>query len=543
MTQVQWTASGYTLPQYPFVPPPELADGSVRRYPIVIAGGGLAGLTLACDLASRGVASVLLDEDDTVGARWASSRGIVYARKSLEIFARLGVYEQIRAKGVTWSVGRTFDGDSEVYSFNRQSASTSLQPPFINIQQFYIESFLVERIQALGCADLRWRNKVTNVEQHDDCVKLTVETPAGVYEMEAQWLIDATGANSTIREGLGLDAHASRSPDRWCITDVRFNKSFPAERWTWVRAPFNDGRAVWQHLMADDVWRVDFQMGPDADPEYVSRPGVAAQRLRAYLGEDVEFEFVWIGPYQYRDHLLDEFKVGRVFFVGDSAHVVSPFGARGGNSGVQDAANLAWKLALVRKGQAHESLLDSYHGERHAAAVENLKVARRTARFLASLSPAEKLFRQAALDLARGHAFARTLVDTGRMSVANDYPASSFLPSGARSISNIPVILPSGDRGGVADLLMGAPRFAAIVFSRDAVPVIEHPLVAVYRCGYLGESGIQDPEGKLAAELGCGQGDVALLRPDSYLAGVWQVANVARMHEMIPSLAHRAGEG
>jgi 3-(3-hydroxy-phenyl)propionate hydroxylase len=543
MTQVQWTASGYTLPQYPFIAPPELAGGSARRYPIVIAGGGLAGLTLACDLASRGVPSVLLDEDDTVGARGASSRGIVYAQKSLEIFARLGIYEQIRAKGVTWSAGRTFDGDSAVYSFNRQLASASLQPPFINIQQFYIESFLVERIQALGCADLRWCSKVTNVEQHDDHVKLTVKTPAGAYVMEAQWVIDATGANSSIRDGLGLDAHASRSPDRWCITDVRFNKSFPAERWTWVRAPFNDGRAVWQHLMADDVWRVDFQMGPDADPEYVSRADVAAQRLRAYLGEDVEFEFVWIGPYQYRDHLLDEFKVGRVFFIGDSAHVVSPFGARGGNSGVQDAANLAWKLALVQTGQAQASLLDSYHQERHAAAVENLKVARRTARFLASLSPAEKLFRQAALDLAREHAFARALVNTGRMSVANDYPASPLLPSGARSVANVPVILPSGQRGGVVDLLGGASRFAAIVFSRDAVPVTGHPLVTIYRCGYLGESGIQDPDGKLAAELGCGEGDVALLRPDCYLAGVCKVADVALMYKVFPSLALGAGEG
>ncbi|MSQ60233.1 MAG: FAD-binding monooxygenase [Betaproteobacteria bacterium] len=528
MTQVQWSASGYTLPQYTFVPPPELADGSVRRYPIVIAGGGLAGLTLACDLASRGVACVLLDEDDTVGVRGASSRGIVYAQKSLEIFARLGIYEQIRAKGVTWSVGRTFDGDREVYSFNRQLASASLQPPFINIQQFYIEAFLVERIQTLGCADLRWRNMVTGVEQRDDHVRLMVETPAGAYELEAQWLIDATGANSPIRDALGLDAHASRSPDRWCITDVRFKKSFPAERWTWIRAPFNDGRAVWQHLMADNVWRVDFQMGQDADPEYVSRPDVAAQRLRAYLGEDLEFEFVWIGPYQYRDHLLDEFKVWRVFFIGDSAHVVSPFGARGGNSGIQDAANLAWKLALVQSGEADERLLDSYHDERRAAAVENLQVARRTARFLASLSPAEKLFRQAVLDLAREHAFARALVDTGRMSVANAYPVSRHLPQGARSVPNLP--LPGGQA--LVDLFKEGTRFTAIAFG-EAV-VINHPLVKVYHCAR------DEMEKVWAAELRCVKGSVALLRPDGYLAGVWNTADMAGIYDCLPRARREA---
>lgn len=539
MPQVRSGAGRYTLPQYPFVQPPEIEDGAVRRYPIVIAGGGLAGLTLACDLAVRGVTSVLLDEDDTVGVRGASSRGIVYAQKSLEIFARLGIFDQIKEKGITWSVGRTFDGNSEIYSFNRQSASASLQPAFVNIQQFYIESFLVDRIQALGRTDLRWRNRVTGVEQRDGHVKLSVETPVGLYALEALWLIDATGANSSIREVLGVDAHASRSPDRWCITDVRFNKAFPAERWTWVRAPFNDGRAVWQHLMADDVWRVDFQMGPDADLEYVSRPEVASQRLRAYLGEDTEFEFVWIGPYQYRDHLLDEFKVGRVLFMGDSAHVVSPFGARGGNSGVQDAANLGWKLALVETGLAHERLLDSYHEERHAAAVENLKVARRTARFLASLCPAEKLFRQAVLDLARRHAFARALVDTGRMSVANDYPVSNDLPKGARSIPNVPL----SSEQGLVDLLKHTTKFAAIVFAQHVV--IDHPLISVYHCGSLqaGRFTLQDTEGKLARELGCEAGEVALIRPDGYLAGVWKAIDLAGMYRTIPSLACSAEEG
>lgn len=525
MQQITTGSGGYQLPQYAFNPPPELRSGDVLRHPLVIVGGGLAGLTLACDLAQRGVRAVLLDEDDTVGVRGASSRGIVYAQRSLEIFEGLGVYQRIRDKGVTWSVGRTFDGDEEVYEFNRGAGNASRQSAFVNIQQFYIEAFLVERIVELGLTDLRWRNRVTRLQTRDDHVELDIDTPAGPYRMQAQWLVDATGANSALRDGMGLDTHASRSPDRWCITDVRFDRKFPPERWTWIRAPFNDDRAVWQHLMADEVWRIDFQMGPDADPEYVSRPDVAAERLRAYLGQDVEFDFVWIGPYQYRDHLLDEFRVGRVLFIGDSAHVVSPFGARGGNSGIQDAINLGWKLALHLQGRAPVSLIDSYHFERHAAAVENLKVAGATARFLASLTPVEKLFRDAVLGLAREHAFARAMVNTGRMSVGNDYPPSVLAPSGARVMPNVPVTLTDGRSAGVLDLLRGGTHFVAIVFG-DAVPeVLSHPDLRVYRCDASdGDPCIVDVQGALARETGARRGDVLLLRPDGYRAGLWPLA-------------------
>lgn len=430
-------APAYELPSWPFVPPPELTANTGVHHPIVIVGGGLAGLTLACDLASRGIRSVLLDEDDTVGVRGASSRGICYAQKSLEIFERLGIYERIAAKGITWSSGRTFSGDEEVYSFNLQTDSVSRQPPFINLQQFYIEWFLVERILELGLTDLRWKSRLTGVDVQNDGVRLSVETPAGSYTLDADHVVDATGANSPIHTQLKLPAHASRSTDRWCISDVRFKKPLPIERWTWVDAPFNDGRGVWQHLMADGVWRMDYQMPEDCDTVTISQPEVAGARLREQLGADVEFEFVWIGAYGYRDHLLERFRHGRIFFIGDAAHVVSPFGARGGNTGIQDAANLAWKFALVLRGEARPALLDSYDAERRPAAEKNLEITSRSARFLAPRSPAEHTMRRAVVALAERHAFARGLVNTGRMSAANDYPVSEQLPQGSGSVQNL----------------------------------------------------------------------------------------------------------
>src|SRR5512140_3576250 len=180
--------SGYELPRYPFVEPPELRSGTVSHHPIVIVGAGLAGLTMACSLARYGVPAVLLDEDDTVGAKGASSRGICYTQKSLEVFERLGIYDRIAAKGIQWSVGRTFAGSDEIYSFDlRQQSNYTLssQPPFINIQQFYVEGFLVERLAELGHIDLRWRNRVTGFEQNNECATITIATPAGQYRMRA----------------------------------------------------------------------------------------------------------------------------------------------------------------------------------------------------------------------------------------------------------------------------------------------------------------------------------------------------------------------
>jgi 3-(3-hydroxy-phenyl)propionate hydroxylase len=534
----QGGSGGYELPVYPFVPPPELAQGTQGRYSIVIVGGGLSGLTLACDLAQRGIDCVVLDEDDTIGVRGASSRGICYAQKTLEIFARLGVFDRMREKGVTWSVGRTLAGHDVIYTFNLQPASASEQPPFINLQQFYVEWFLVDRIHELGRCDLRWKNKVVSVAQTDDEVTATVETPAGRYRLRADWLVDATGVNSGIRQGFGLDPHMSRIADRWCITDVRFKEKFPVERWTWVEAPFNENRAVWQHPMADDVWRLDYQMPSDCDPDYVSRRDVAEDRLRAHLG-DIGFELVWVGPYEYRDHLLDEFRHGRVFIIGDAAHVVSPFGARGGNSGVQDADNLGWKLAVVLQKQAPVRLLETYDAERRAAAKENLQVASRTARFLAPQSEGERTLRRAAIDLARDYPFARPLVNTGRMSVANSYPESPAVEGAGWSLPNVPLTLPDGSPSDLVTLARSTgTTFVGILYA----PAREDDVSGIasleatglpFRFFVCGAGGIADPSGKLAEVLRVATGGFALIRPDLYLAAVVPNANESNVRRVL----------
>jgi 3-(3-hydroxy-phenyl)propionate hydroxylase len=527
MTTGTIQAVGYDLPVYTFHAPPEITLGARRRYPVVIVGAGLAGLTVACDLAVRGVETLLLDEDNTIGVRGAASRGICYAQKSLEIFARLGIYERIRAKGVQWSSGKTLAGRDIVYSFDLAAASLSQQPPFINIQQFYIEWFLVDRLLELGRTQLRWLNNVVGIRQNADCVSLSVETPAGRYELETEWLLDASGVNSVIREAFALPTHPARGQDRWCISDIRFKHTAPLERWTWIAAPFNEDRAVWQHPMADEVWRLDYQMDANADPAEVSRIEVVVERLREQLGADIEFELVWVGPYAYRTQMLDQFRHGRVFFLGDCAHVMSPFGARGGNSAIQDAENLAWKLALVLKGEAPERLLDSYCAERQPAAVHNIQVTSRTTRFLSPESPAERLIRDAVVALAREHPFARALVNTGRMSVPFVYERSPVIEHAGVHVQNVPIRLPDARLGCLLDLFGAEPAFVAILMGGDATALVDAETDQVLRKGLLkifncGENiqfpSIVDVEGKLVQALQADRPGLYLIRPDLHLA-------------------------
>ena len=535
------TGTGYQLPEYPFTPPPELTTGQVKRHDIVIVGAGLAGLSLACALQQYGVRAILLDEDNTVGVKGASSRGICYAQKTLEIFKRLGIYEHIADKGVQWSVGRTFAGHDEVYSFDLATSSThnvSQQPPFINIQQFYVEGFLVEQLyKKAQLVELRWNNRITAFEQNADFATLSISTPAGAYAMEATHVIDCSGARSPFRSWCQASMTAKKGDDRWCIADVRFKNPPPVERHTWIEAPFNEGRAVWQHLMADGVWRIDYQMRPDADPQEVSREDVVRQRINGQLGRDIphdEYDIVWVGPYAYRSECLDQLRHGRVFFVGDAAHVVSPFGARGGNSGVQDADNLAWKLAAVMQRRAAPALLHTYHEERHEAATHNVLVTNRTARFLRPADGAERIFRTAAISLAKRYAFARQLVNTGRMSVPNVYSRSSAcLASGGRALPNVALCWADGSPGDVADLLKWAEgRLLLLVFglltNAQASRIVKLTRLTGLRCVQVLASNIPsaakehvlDPQGHLAASVG--GAFWMLLRPDSYIAATGQ---------------------
>ncbi len=403
---------------YPYARHPDQDANAPVRHKVVIIGAGPVGLAAAIDLAQRGVPVLVLDENDRVSH---GSRAICFAKRTLEILDRLGCGDVTTDTGVTWDHGRVFFGEREIFSFNLLPEDGHKRPAFINLQQYYIEQFLVERAQALAAEgaplEIRGRNRVEAVGAHSDHVRLEIETPEGPYALHADWLIACDGANSPTRRMMGMDFVGRVFEDNFLIADVVMDADFPTERWFWFDPPFNRGQSALLHKQPDNVWRIDLQLGWDIDREAEKSPERVIPRLKAMLGEDVDFSLEWVSIYTFQCRRMERFRHGRVIFAGDAAHQVSPFGARGANSGLQDVDNLCWKLARVIAGQSPERLLDSYDWERVYGADENILNSTRSTEFITPKSETSRLFRDAVLDLAEHHAFARPMVNSGRLSV------------------------------------------------------------------------------------------------------------------------------
>ncbi len=500
-------------PHYPFRPP--IDDGA--RHSVVVAGGGLVGLTAALDLARRGQRVVVLDDDDTVST---GSRAICFAKRTLEIYDRLGIGAAIREKGTTWNTGKVFFGEREVYGFDLLPESGHRNPAFVNLQQYYVEHWLVEACLATGLVDLRWKHRVAGIVNGADGVTLMIETPAGNYSLTTDWLLACDGARSLVRELLGLAFVGKVFRDRFLIADVVMHADFPPERRFWFEPPFHRGGSVLLHRQADDVWRIDFQLGWDADPEAEREPERVAARVRAMLGPAIPFELEWVSIYTFRCRRIEKFRHGRTIFLGDAAHQVSPFGARGGNGGVQDADNLGWKLDAVLRAEAPATLLESYDTERIPAADENILNSARSTDFITPKSEAARAYRDAVLELAARHDFARPLVNSGRLSrpaVLRNSPLSTPdeapWPEGAPLGATAPdapldkgFLLDRTDRNG----------FTLLVFGEGA----PEPVPGVKRVDV-------PAEGVAAQRYGAGAGDTVLLRPDQHIAARWRRCDAA----------------
>jgi 3-(3-hydroxy-phenyl)propionate hydroxylase len=526
--------------------PDQDAATPVRR-PVVVVGAGPVGLALAIDLAQREIPVVLLDNDNTLST---GSRAICFAKRTLEIFDRLGCGDRMVDKGVSWNVGRVFFKNEEIYSFDLLPETGHARPAFINLQQYYVEGFLAERASELPLIDLRWKNKVTGVVQHADHVELTVETPDGPYRLEADHVAACDGSRSSTRGLLGLESKGRQFKDRFLIADVKMKLDRPAERWFWFDPEFHRNQSVLLHMQPDNVWRIDFQLGWDADPEEEKKPEKIIPRVKALLGEDAQFDLEWASVYTFSCLRMDRFRHGRVFFAGDSAHGVSPFGARGANSGVQDAENLAWKLAAVLQHQAPDTLLDSYGHEREYAADENILNSTRATDFITPKSEISRLFRDAVLELAKSHAFARTLVNSGRLSVpatlrtsALNTPDTDTFEGGmvpGAVAADAPVIRTDGK---ASWLLQEAAScaFTALVFGdgetadRAARAAVEAGAAAGVPVATV-RIPIDEAHALAARRYDARAGTVYLLRPDQHVCGRWRQASAG----IVRAALHRA---
>ncbi|WP_428647944.1 FAD-dependent oxidoreductase [Roseibium sp.] len=415
----------FEVPLYPYKRSPDQDAERPVRHPVVVVGAGPVGLAMAIDLALKDIPVVVLDDNDKVSF---GSRAICFSKRSLEIFDRLGCGDEMVGKGVVWNAGKVFFGDRKVYEFNLLPEEGHRCPAFINLQQYYCELYLVERLRSLQAegrpVEIRGGNKVANLHPEDDFTIVTIETVEGAYNIEADWLIACDGAGSPTRRMLELDFVGRVFEDNFLIADVVMKAEFPTERWFWFDPPFNKGQSALLHKQPDGVWRIDLQLGWEIDKEREMKPENVIPRLEQMLGEDVDFDLEWVSIYTFQCCRMEKFRHGRVIFAGDSAHQVSPFGARGANSGFQDIDNLGWKLKLVLDGKAPDTLLDTYVYEREMAADENILQSSRSTDFITPKSEMSRIFRDAVLDLSEHYEFARPLVNSGRLSVPCIYDGS-----------------------------------------------------------------------------------------------------------------------
>ena len=508
---------------YPYERSPDQDKASAVRHPVVIVGGGPVGIATALDLGQQGVPVLVLDDHEGIGQ---GSRAICFSKRSLEIADRYGCAGPMIDKGVVWNLGKVFHRDEKVFEFNLLPEEGHKYPAFINLQQPYFERFMVDRLRQLQAAgapiQLRGKNRVDGIEVHDDHVVLEVMTPDGPYSLEADWLVACDGANSPLRTRLGHEFTGKVFQDSFLIADIRMtgDTEFPTERWFWFEPSHGQGASTLLHKQPDGVWRVDFQIGWDIDRKEEMKEDNIRRRLDAFLGP-VRYEIVWSSIYTFQSKRMARFRHGPVIFAGDAAHQVSPFGARGANSGMQDADNLGWKLGLVVQGKAPAKLLDSYSEERVHGADENILNSTRSTDFITPKSEISKIFRDAVLGLARTVAFARPLVNSGRLSVPCVYDGLSLngpdaLTGGpARTRVGAPMVdAPVGD-----DWLLGllGGDFRLMTIDAEAPKRLEVDGITVTRVA-LSAKGNPD----LATRyLGDATSAVYLMRPDQHVVARW----------------------
>ena len=528
----------FDYPHFDFVPPAEMT-GLVRRHAVVVVGAGPVGLSAALELARHGVAVVVVDDKATLND---GSRAICIARHSLEGLQQLGVASRFTAKGLGWTHGTSYFRSQPVFRLTMPDSVDERFPPMLNLQQQYIEQYLVEQAQSQPHIELRWQNRVLDL-QHDDLgAVLHLSTPAGEYHLHADYVIAADGARSVVRQALGLKLAGAAHEGRYVIVDIRLRSDYPTERRAFFDCPANPGATVLVHRQPDDIWRIDYQLDDSEDEhealaELTIRARVAA--IVTMLGEGAPWELEWWSIYKAYTLCLDDYRHGCVMFCGDAAHLVPIFGVRGLNSGLADAMNIGWKLAYVVRGWAPPSLLNSYSPERRGATLDIFAQAIKSTRFMSPPTRGHRLLRDAALALAGAHEFARRLLDP-RQSQPYSYGASmlssdeqdSFVagPASGAPLCNHRC----GDGSHLLDHL--GRGFTLLYFSADGAVSADTRaacaalalgdeftrLLVIAPRGAQGETTLIDDDGRLFAAYGATPGSAYLVRPDRHVCARWR---------------------
>lgn len=517
---------------YPvFDPPARPANEEIR--PVAIVGAGPVGMVAALSLAQHGLRCVLLDNKATFND---GSRAICISRSSFHILDQLGVVARFLEKSLGWTLGRSFFRGTQILEFAMPDSANEKFRPMYNLQQQYIEAFLWEAVARSPLIEARWQSEVVALEAGPGQVTLGVQDPNGRYDLPAQWVIAADGARSAVRRMCGLRLKGDNHEGRYVIADVQMAHDYPTIRRALFDPASRPGGTVLIHRQPHDIWRIDYQLREGESVEEAMREENVRASVSGVLreiGHEGAWDLEWWSVYSANTLLLDDYRHGRIFFAGDSAHIVPIFGVRGLNNGIADGHNIGWKLAAVARGEAGEALLDSYTPERRGATLDVFANATKSTRFMTPPSHGWRIMRDAALSLALTRESAGALANPRQMTPYT-YADSPLTAPDDESFACGPVPGAMMPDVALADGFLSdrlARGFTLIAFGTPALPAMP------------GMSVVSLPPTGAAAEIyGAQEGSAYLVRPDLHIAARWRRASSDRIGKALQRVMAQARE-
>ncbi len=524
----------FTYPHFE-APTPDLRAERDDAAPVVIVGAGPVGMVAALTLAREGVRSILVDAKSTFND---GSRAICIARQSFHILRSLGAVEPFLEKSLPWTTGRSYYRGERILEFTMPDGPGEKFRPMYNLQQQYIEQYLWEAIDRDPLIDVRWQSEVTGIADTDGGATVTIRDPHGQYTLHAQWVLAADGARSAIRRMRGLRLRGENYEGRYVIADIRMAIDYPTIRRALFDPSSRPGGTVLVHRQPDDIWRIDYQLRDgENEAQALAEENVRASvsAVLADLGHEGEWELEWWSVYSANTLALDDYRDGRVFFIGDSAHIVPIFGVRGLNNGLADAQNIGWKLAYLLTGRAGEAILDSYTPERRGATLDVFANATKSARFMTPPTKGWRVMRDAALALAKRHAFAGELANPRQMTPFTYAGSPGVLPDDP-GFATGPVV-----GAAMPDCLMAEGHLSDRLGARFTVICFDDALANSLRDRAEGPAVICLPaDGETACLLGATGASAYLVRPDLHIGARWRTAGTDAILNAIATLTFRS---
>ncbi|MFC1405644.1 MULTISPECIES: FAD-dependent monooxygenase [Streptacidiphilus] len=486
--------------------------------PILVVGAGPVGLAVAGELARRDVPVRVVD---ALPAPTTESRAIVVHARSLEMLERIGLLDDVVASGIK-ATGIEIHASGRVLTHVDLDIVDSPHPYSVLTAQTETERILTENLARHG-VQVERDLALVGLEQDADTVRATLRGPdGGEQSVGASWLVGADGARSAVRHQVGSALEGSFHGERFLMGDVHADHDFdPRSMYTFFSA--HDGPLM-VFPMKGDRMRLIAQI-PTASTDEASQAWLqriaderAPGRLRIH-------DSLWLTCFEVHHAQVPQYRYGRVFLAGDAAHIHSPAGGQGMNTGVQDAFNLGWKLAAAHRGTASETLLDSYHAERHPVAARVIEFSTRLTHLSTLANPVAQKLRNAVLHTATGIGPARqALADEAEETTLTYHGSPAVVGSVAharvRSGDHLPDVsgtdlrrVLSAETGHV--LVTLGPLAAA-----TELPGVRQVLLADNDAAVAGfDTVVADPDRRAASRFGLTSGRI-MVRPDGYIGAI-----------------------